>query len=199
MIRHIPLLIIGALLTATLLGACSMTRLTTTWTAPGVRSLRFERVVAFVVIKDEIIRRNGEHQLCERITSVPCVPAYAVVADADRGHVEKVAQRVDDAGFDGAVVLRYAGRRIEQTYVPPTPAPLWGYYGYGWGTAYNPGYMRQNELVDIDTTVYSVKDRELLWAGRTESMDPRDVRGTVDEIADAVAAAMRNEGLIPPE
>ena len=198
--RHRTLrLAIGTLLAVTLLGACSMTRMKTTWTAPGVHRLQFEKVVAFVVIKDEVIRRNGEHELCERITSVPCVPAFAVVRDADRGNVEKLAQQVDAAGFDGAVVLRYAGRRTEETYVPPTPAPLWGYYGYGWGTAYNPGYVRQNEFVDVDTTVYSVKNRELLWAGRTESMDPHDVRGTVGEIADAVAAEMRKQGLIPSD
>jgi hypothetical protein len=190
---------VSAALAATLLGACSMTRLKTTWTAPGVSGLQFEKVVAFAVIKDEVIRRNGEHEICERITSVPCVPAYAVVRDSDRGNVEKLAQQVDAAGFDGAVVLRYAGRRTEETYVPPTPAPLWGYYGYGWGTAYSPGYVRQNELVDVDTAVYSVKKRELLWVGTTESMDPHDVRQTVDEIADAVAAEMRKQGLIPSD
>ncbi len=176
-----------------------MTQVKTTWVAPGVRRIHFKKVVAFVVIKDEAIRRNGEHQLCERIKSVPCAPAFAVVADADRGNVEKLAQQVDAAGFDGAVVLRYAGRRSEQTYVPPTPAPLWGYYGSGWGMAYDPGYVRQNELVDVETAVYSVKDRALLWVGTTASMAPRDVRRTVDEIVDAVAAEMRKEGLIPSD
>jgi hypothetical protein len=130
---------------------------------------------------------------------MPCAPAYAVVADADRGEVEKLARQVDAAGFDGAVVLRYAGRRTEETYVPPTPAPLWGYYGYGWGRAYDPGYVRQTEVVDVDTAVYAVKDRELLWIGTTESMDPSDVRGTVAEVAGAVAAALRKDGLIPSD
>lgn len=152
--------------------ACGTTRLKTTWTAPGVRSLQFEKVVAFAVTKDEVVRRNAEHEICERITSVPCAPAYAVVADSDRGEVEKLARQVDAAGFDGAVILRYVGRRTEETYVPPTPAPLWGYYGYGWGRAYDPGYVRQTELVDVDIAVYAVKDRELLWTGTTESMPP---------------------------
>jgi len=199
MTRRTPRLAIGVLLAVSLLSACSMTRVKTTWKAPGVSTIQLNKVVAFVVIKSEAIRGNGEHQLCERIKSVPCTPAFAVVADADRGNVEKMAQQVDAAGFDGAVVLRYAGRRTEQTYVPPAPAPLWGYYGYGWGMAYDPGYVRQDELVDVETAVYSVKDRKLLWAGTTESMNPRDVRRTVDEIVAAVAAEMRKEGLIPSD
>jgi hypothetical protein len=179
------------------LGGCSLTRVKTSWKAPDVQAIRFKKVVAFVITKDEAVRRNGEHQLCERIRSVPCAPAFAVVADADRGDVEKLAQQVDAAGFDGAVVLRYAGQRTQQTYVPA--APLWGYYGYGWGMAYDPGYVRQDELVDVETAVYAVPDRRLLWVGTTESMNPQDVRRTVDEIVDAVAAEMRKEGLIPSD
>jgi len=187
---------IASLLAVTLLAGCSTTHVTTTWKAPDVQRLELKKVVAFLVVKDEVVRRNGEHELCERITRIPCAPAFAVVADADRGDVEKLARQVDAAGFDGAVVLRYAGRRTEETYVPPV-APLWGYYGQGWGMAYDPGYVRTDELVDVETAVYAVKARKLLWAGTTESLDPADVRRTVDEIVDAVAAAMRKEGLIP--
>jgi len=190
-------LAVGSLLAGSLLVACSMTRVKTTWKAPDVRQIRFEKIVAFVVAKDETVRRNGEHELCERIERVPCAPAFAVVRDADRGNVEQLAKQVDAAGFDGAVVLRYAGQRTQQTYVQT--APLWGYYGYGWGVAYDPGYVRQDELVDVETAVYSVPDRKLLWAGTTESMNPRDVRRTVDEIVDAVVAAMREDGVIPAE
>ena len=76
-------------------------------------------------------------------------------------------------------------------------APLWGYYGYGWGVAYDPGYIRQDQLVYVETTIYSVPDRKLLWAGVTETINPRDVRRTVGEIVDAVAKNMRKEGLLP--
>jgi hypothetical protein len=175
-----------------------MTRVKTTWKAQDIQQIQFKKVVAVVIAKDEVVRRNGEHQLCERIKRVPCAPAFAVAADADRGNVDKMAQQVDAAGFDGAVVLRYAGQRTHQTYVH-TGAPLWGYYGHGWGTAYDPGYVRQDELVDVETAVYSVPDRKLLWAGTTESMNPSDVRRTVDEIVDAVVAAMREDGVIPSE
>jgi len=199
MTKHPSRLTIGSLLGIVLLGGCGMTRVTTTWKAPEVRTIRFTKVVAFVIAKDEAVRRNGEHELCQQIKSVPCAPAYAVVADANRGNVDALARQVDAAGFDGAVVLRYAGQRTEQTYVPTAAAPLWGYYGYGWGVAYDPGYVRQDQLVEVETAVYSVPDRKLLWVGKTESMNPREVRRTVDEIADAVAAQMRKEGVIPPE
>lgn len=186
----------GCLLALVLAAGCGATRVKTAWKDPDVHLIRFEKLVAFVIVKDEAVRRNAEHEICKRITRVPCVPGFAVVDDADRGDVDALAHHVDAAGFDGAVVLRYLGERVEQTYVP-SPAPLWGYYGTGWGMAYDPGYVRQDQLVDVETAVYAVKDRKLLWVGTTASMNPSDVRRTVDEIVDAIAAELRKEGLIP--
>jgi hypothetical protein len=195
--RSLRLTLVLLVVVAVLVG-CSLTRVKTSWTSPDIHSIHFTKVVAFVVAKDEAVRRAGEQRVCERITTVPCTPAYGVVADTDRGNVDAIARRVDDAGFDGAVVLRYTGQRVQQTYVAAPPrAPLWGYYGAGWGAAYDPGYIQQDELVDVETTVYSVPDRKLLWAGTTESMNPSDIRRTIDEIVDAVAAEMRRTGLIP--
>jgi hypothetical protein len=188
---------LALLLATVLLAGCSATTMKTTWKEPGLQRIQFKTIVALAIVADEAVRRNAEHEVCEQITSIPCAPAFAVVNDADRGDVDKLARQVDAAGFDGAVVLRYIGRRTEETYVPPT-APLWGYYGAGYYMNYDPGYVRTDELMYVETAVYDVKGRKLLWAGTTETLDPRDVRHTVDEIVAAVAKSMRKEGLIPP-
>jgi hypothetical protein len=184
---------------AAALVACSATRLKTTWKDPGVKDIRFQKIIVFVVAKDEASRRTGEHELCQQVTSTPCVPAFAVIPDAELGDVAKVKERVDAGGFDGAVVMRLVGRRVQQTYVPPPPTPMWGFYRASWPMAYDAGYVRQDELVDVETCIYSVKEGRLLWAGTTESTNPSDVPRTVKEIADAVAAELRREGLIPPK
>ena len=141
--------------------ACGATQLKTSWRDPSVRNLHFKKVIVFVVAKDEALRRNGEHELCEQITGTPCVPAFAVVPDEERGDVPKVEERVSDAGFDGAVVMRLAGR-VAETYVPAPRAPIWGYYGAAWPMAYDPGYVRQDDLVDVETAIHAVKEGKLL-------------------------------------
>jgi hypothetical protein len=189
---------LAALIAPALLVACSATHLKTSWRDPGVRDIHFQKIVAFVVAKDEALRRNGEHELCEQVKGTPCVPAFSIVPDDEVSDVAKVKRRVNDGSFDGAVLMRLVGRRVQQTYVPPA-TPMWGYYGGAWPMAYDPGYMRQDELVDVETRIYSVNEEKLVWAGTTESTNPRDVRKTVKEIADAVAKQLREEGLIPPK
>jgi hypothetical protein len=189
---------LAALIAPALLVGCSATRLKTSWKDPGITGIHFRKIVALVVAKDEALRRNGEHELCEKVKTTPCVPAFSIVPDDEVMDTAKVKGRVNDGGFDGAVVMRLAGRRVQQTYVPPA-TPMWGYYGGAWPMAYDPGYVRQDDLVDVETRIYAVKEEKLLWAGTTESTNPRDVRRTVDEIADAVAKQLREEGLIPPK
>ncbi len=186
-----------ALIASASLAACSATRLKTSWRDPGIREIRFQRMVAFVVAKDEALRRSGEQEICNQVRTTPCAPAFSVVPDDEIADGARVQARVVDAGFDGAVVLRLLGRRVQQTYVPPPPGPMWGYYGGAWPMAYDPGYVRQDDLVDVETRIYSVEEGRLLWAGTTESTNPTDVRRTVKEIADAVASELRREGLVP--
>ncbi len=187
------------LLASLLLVACSATRLKTAWRDPGIREIRFHKVVAFVVAKDEALRRSGEQEMCAQIKRTPCMPAYSVVPGTEIADPAKVKARLETAGVDGAVVIRLVGRRVKETYVPPTPMPMWGYYGAAWPMAYDPGYVRQDDLVDVQTSIYSVPDGKLLWTGRSETTNPRDVRRTVAEIADAVVFQLRYEGLVPAE
>jgi hypothetical protein len=188
----------GIVLSAAL-AACSATRLKTAWRDPGITQIRFRKVAAFVVTKDEALRRSGEQELCAQIKGAPCVPAYSVVPGTEVADPAKVKARLEAAGVDGAVVIRLVGRRVKETYVPPTPMPMWGFYGGAWPMAYDPGYVRQDDLVDVQTSIYSVPDGRLLWTGKSETTNPRDVRRTVAEIADAVAFQLRYEGLVPAQ
>jgi hypothetical protein len=129
------------------------------------------------------------------------VAAYTFIPDTELGDTEKLKQRVKAAGFDGAVVFRLAGSEKQQTYVPGSYAPphqtLWGYYGYAYPLAVNPGYVRTDTFVTVETRLYAVADEMLVWAGRSETMNPQSARELVGGVVKAVGAELRKEGLIP--
>jgi len=64
------------------------------------------------------------------------------------------------------------GRERQVSYEPgvvwvgPHYRRFWGgYWGYGWGTVYEPGYLREDKVVSVETLVYSFEQDELVWAG----------------------------------
>ena len=110
---------------------------------------------------------------------------------------------VEKAGFDGAVIMHMVRQDKETVYSPGTTwwgsAPytsMWGYWGYGWGTAYQPGYISNDHYVTIETNVYSVKDDKLLWASRSESINPETVSKLIDRVISATVKEMKKRKIL---
>ena len=64
----------------------------------------------------------------------------------------------------------------------PAYSTLWGYYGYGWGGAYVPGYTERNTYITVETTIYSVPRNQLLWAAVSETRDPKTLQKFVEDL-----------------
>ena len=50
---------------------------------------------------------------------------------------------------------------------------FWGYYGYTWGAAWDPGYLREDTNVTVETLVFSVPRNMPLWAALSETASPK--------------------------
>lgn len=191
----------GLCLIASLLASCSSTKVLSAWRNPAAEPPQFQKIIALVVSDELSVRRSGERELCKNVTET-CVPANAVIPDDEVRDTEKAKRRVHDNGFDGAVILRIVGEREEITDVPPSYTPpvyagnMWGYYGYGWGATYSPGYTRTDTFVRVETMIYSVTSSELLWVGLSETMNPKSVPDLIDDVARAVAKEMKKAGLV---
>jgi hypothetical protein len=84
------------------------------------------------------------------------------------------------------------------TYVPPSYGPtFWGYYGYARPMAYDPGYIRTDTVVRVETSIYSLREDRLLWVASSETMNPKSVDTLVAEVAKAVRAELERSKLIP--
>jgi hypothetical protein len=73
----------------------------------------------------------------------------------------------------------------------------WGYGGYAaYGTAYDPGYVRNDQVVNFDTNIYSVANEKLLWASRSQTDNPSSVNSMTDEIIAETVKEMKKQKVI---
>ena len=180
------------------------TTLKNSWRDPSVTGpMQFGKVLALMVDKDGATRRSVEDQMVQRITArgrTQAVAAYTILSEADLQDKEHARQVVEQAGVDGAVVLRVAAVDKQTTYVPGTyPQPYYNFYGYNsyaWPMAYDPGYIQTDTIVDIETLIYSVKDAKLIWSGTTETFNPSSTSEILEGVAAAVSAELLKQGLI---
>lgn len=208
-------LVFGASTLALLLSGCATTTFTSVWKAPDAKPLQFhagDKVVAMVVADSTGMRRSGEANLADELDKrgLKGVPAYTLISDGDIKDEAKAKAAIEASGAVGVIVLRPMGKEQEVSSTPSTyvgasyyGAPYYGgfwgggYYGYGWGGGfYDPGTIRTDTYVSIETVIYDLRQNKLVWAGQTRTMNPSDVEGFVTELATAVSKELRESGLV---
>ena len=205
---------LGAASLALLLAGCATTTFTSIWKAPDAKPLHFQagdKVVAMVLAKSTSLRRSGEANLADELDKrgLKGVPAYTLLSDDEIKDEAKAKAAIEASGAVSVIVLRPQGQEQKVSSTPPTyygpsyyGSPYYngfwggGYYGHGWSGAYDPGTIRTDTYVSIETVIYDLRQNKLVWAGQTKTMNPSDVESFVGELADAVSRELRASGMV---
>ena len=185
--------------------ALAKTKFNSVWKSPEAAATRLagQKVAALIIDADESLRVAGEEALARELTErgMQGVPSYRLVpkevlksADQARGWYEK-------AGVQAVVALRVVSDEKKLQYQPSTwtsgyYSSLWGYYGYGWGVVYDPGYRRIDRYVSLETLIFSVPKNTLLWAGVSETENPKEPAKVIEEVVREAVSEMRKQGLV---
>jgi hypothetical protein len=185
----------------TCLCACA-TRIETQWTDPDAtaRDFAFSRVVAIAQVEDETTRRAAEDEMVKVLESGPrarargmdAAPSYPLISRAELADVAAMRAKVEAAAFDGAVVMRMIDTEERVTYVPGRYETMWGRV-----VSYDPGYTRVDQIVRVESSLYSIGKGKRLWSGVTRTMNPSDLSHLVAEVARAVGDELEAQGLAP--
>ncbi len=173
--------------------------------AAGPGSLAGKRVAAFVVIPEQSMREGREETLASELRQrgLDCMAGYTVLPGEFVRDREKAKEFLKKANISGAVLIRLLGDEEKTSYsagtvwyTQPYYPTFWGYWNYGWAAVYVPGYKWTDRVITLETLIYSIDKDELLWAGRSESTNPKDIRKFVKDLVDAAGKEMRKAGLV---
>jgi hypothetical protein len=191
---HRYILLLAAALLAAVAGGCASTEIVSAWRDPGLAHVPFRKVLVVFQHSDPALRRQAEMTMAADIPNA--VPAHAIFSDEEVRDLERVKARVRQEGFDSAVIMRVVSMDREVSYVPGRVYAVpgyyhgfYGYWGYGWRSVYEPGYMRADRVVTIATNVYSVADDKLVWASQSETFNPGSLRNAVHEVVRVTSRA----------
>jgi hypothetical protein len=193
------------------LASCATTTFNATWKNPEAQPVKLAgaKVAAVVVTPNESTRRVAEDVLVRELNArgAQGLASYSFISTENLKDKDRAKGDFQKAGVDGAVVMRVVSANQELSYSPgmaytpgmwgsPYYGSFWGYYGWGWGMAYDPGYLRTDTIVSVETTVYSLKQDKILWGGMSETMNPSKAEAFMKELADGVAKQMTKAGLL---
>lgn len=197
----VPLVLAAVWMLAT---ACyHWAEVTTTWNGRGQRPIAFQHVVAIVATSNEPLRRMMENRLVDQFPNGEA--SYRALSRIAVDDVADVRRVLDVDRFDSAIIMTVV--QADQlpasliAVVPrarhPFPASTFvDQWERVWNPPFDPAFVSANRLIAIELQIYSLRDDQLVWAGRGDA-------GDVKALAELSEAAVRNlprelarEGLI---
>lgn len=181
------------------------TKFNSVWKSPEAAATRLagQKVAALIIDADESLRVAGEEALARELTErgMQGVPSYRFVPKEELKSADQARGWYEKAGVQAVVALRVVSDEKKLQYQPSTwtsgyYSSLWGYYGYGWGVVYDPGYKRIDRYVSLETLIFSVPKNTLLWAGVSETENPKEPAKVIEEVVREAVSEMRKQGLV---
>jgi len=187
-----------------LMVACSpATKLEKSWLDPSVTPATvkiFTKVLVVAKLKDESSRRIAEDKMAKQVKAPVAVQSYSyLTADVSE---EQLSAKLKSDGFDGVILMQLKEVEKSTSYTPGTTYAGGWYGGYrggyrgGYGGVYgSPGYYSEDKTYLVETSIFSLTDNKLLWAGTTSSLNPTKIDKTIDEVILAVKTELQAKGL----
>ena len=201
--------LLPAVLIFGLMACAPSTKLVKDWSDPAFKGEPFKKFLVLAVIKDDIQRRGYEQTFAERITrnGVTGIAGNTLIEDAnDYGSKPKILEAVKKSGADAVLLANLVSVKKKEREVPgrvdymPSFGYGYGYHGYygrAYDTIYTPGYITEDTVVKLETTVYDSESEKMVWAGGTRSFNPSSAKKVVTENADLILASMKKAGFLP--
>jgi hypothetical protein len=184
-----------------LLAGCASTTLRSAWFDPTYNGGPFKRILVVGVGGSTADRRVFEDIFAQRLTAagVQGVPGYQSLPESARQNEPSWNEGIARSGADGLLLVKVL--RVDQKTRVSTmmvPGPLLGPYGGWWGPSwYAVPEVQQYETAIVETDLFEVGTKRLIWSATTETFNPTTVARETPGFADLIIGQLAARGLIP--
>jgi hypothetical protein len=191
----------GLFLSALLVAGCAVsTKLRTTWIAPDYEQIKLSKIAVFVISQNRERVRTTENILAAKL-GPRAVPGHRLLRQGDEGNRDRVAERLRQAGIDGAVTLRLLAVEKKELAIQTAPSAPSPYVMPSFGDYY---FTAMNEPVAADiyryrqyaveTIAYSLIRNKAIWRGVAEANDPDSEAEAAENVGEVLAQVLQKAG-----
>ncbi|MFO1323741.1 MAG: hypothetical protein U1F15_06725 [Burkholderiales bacterium] len=199
---------VAPLAAAVLLAACQSTSIQSAWYDTSYKGGPLTKVVVIASDGTTADSRVFEDIFVSKLNAagVQAIPGYTTVpADARRAE-GPFAAAVAATGANGVVLVRLlrvdTKTQVSTVMMPgPMVGPWGGFYGgpgFYAGGFYPVPEVTQYDVASVETNVYYVPTKTLIWAATTQTVNPTTVAQEAPGYADIIIGQLRARGLVPP-
>ena len=182
------------------------TKIIATWKNDQVPMGKIDKILLIGVAKDPWVRKMFEGELKEEFNdyNVEAISSLEIVSPDEDITKENFDLYFGNKGFDAVLVTRMVAENIQkETVYNYTPSygmyggyGFHGYYNYSYGYMNSPGYLVETVNVNLETTIFEVKSKQMAWSTISESFDVQKASDVIDPIVQLIVQTMADDDLI---
>lgn len=187
-----------------LCAGCQTTAIRSAWFDADFKGPPMRKIIVVGDFNTTTSNRVLEDELAQKLRDAG--------VDAVAGHAVSLAPDTTEAAFVGAVTgsgaqglllvgLLGVDTRTQISTTMASGGMGWGRSPWGWGGSMREPVARvqQFDLVTVETKLFDVKSRDLVWAATTESFNPRSLSQELPSFAAVVIRELTARGIIAPK
>ncbi len=174
------------------------------WKSPDAAQVSFagKKIAALVITQDDSLRVAGEESLVTELTArgLQAVATYRIAPKEELQSADRARGWFEKANVEGVVALRPVSseKRIsynDSLWLSPSYNTFWGYYGYGYTSVVVIGGVDKDTVITVETLIFSVARNKLLWAGVSETRNPKTLQRFVTDLVKESVKELQKQGL----
>jgi hypothetical protein len=185
-----------------LLSACQTTSFRSAWYDTNYDGGVLKKIVVIASDGTTSDSRVFEDIFVQKLSAAGTqgIPGYSTIPPGARGSEGPFAAAVAATGADGVLMIRLL--RVDtrtQVSTVMVPGPMWGPWGgfYGGPGMYPATDVTQFDIATVESNLYQVSTKRLIWAATTETINPTSVAKEAPNFADLLIEQFRARGLLP--
>jgi hypothetical protein len=202
-------LLVVAILAIPVYLAASSPKIQVSWRNPNYSGGRFTNILVLALNGKSEGRLEFEDLLVAAISrpGIQATQSYVFLSRPDSTPIDigDLKAVIREHKFDAIVVARLTKRETKTTHVPgeiysPLPyySTFYGYYGAVYPIVYSPGYLRKEDIAQVETNFYSTAkpDGELVWTGTTNTFSADSPMKVIKKLVDVVIKELEKQNVI---
>ena len=189
-----------------LLSGCGATQIINEWSNPSYSAAAFKRILVIGVSKQASIRRTFEDEFVAHLKAVgvDAVPSYEFIPEVGQVLEPRLKETVRQVGADAVIITRLVRveRKADASPGPYGPFPGFGFYRWyssAWVGFYEPPRLNFYDIYISETSLYDVKQDQLVWIGIAKTTELGDIGKEIKEYVETVIKALDKKNLLGKE
>jgi hypothetical protein len=205
-IKRILLLVLFSVSGILFTSCSSGTSIIATWRNEQVSIKNIKKILVIGIAKDPWVRKMFEGELKDEFLAngVEAVSSLEIVSPDEKISKENFGLYFGNKGFDAVVVTRVVAEKIDKQQIynyTPTYGlyggyGFYGYYSYSYTYLNTPGYMVETRNINLETNVFDVKSKQMVWSTISESFDVQKASDVIHPLVRLIVDKMAEDGLI---